>query len=215
MVKRGIIGNWQHTKYVSRETSGGIGIGVSTRWGETEWQDTAMTWNPESNVRASIYGWISPLQGVGKIERWLYPDFKVNAGTDIWAVCTCVACYNVLNTLPVSDSWEQGITQRVVNQEYEDYFIKPTLTLPNQYRNGVEPLSAFEIDDGGLYFYDLANQTVFSATFQGTLIWSGDRTAIEAPAIEWGDGVNTIRTSGSYRDGRAYYIIDWYFIFSL
>lgn len=218
MARSGIIGNWQQTKYVSRETSEGLGISTPSLWYETTWQDPVYTWNPETNVVANIYQWIIPAPGAGNIQYWLYPDDTwVRVGKRLAVVASCLACWNINNNIATSDNWDSGITQLAVNQTYRDYVTPPGLYIPIGYRNGVEPLSAFTMDDGGLYWYDTGNLTNFSATFQGELHWSGGNVGVNgAPAIEWGSNgsINTLQTSGSYRGGRAYHIIDWYFVWN-
>lgn len=217
MGKRGIIGNWQQTKYVSRETSLGRGRTVTpyTTWDTDDFVAPIYEASPTSNIYYSIYNYAGLRTSIGDLRYFQFPDRipLVSAGMNSSVFMSALVVSNVQDNFPLPDEWEQGIIQRAALETYEAMRFRPPYEPLPGYVTGDEPLSNFTVDDGQRYFYTQSGQTSFIPEFKGELLY-GDTGIGQAPAPYLEPGVaNTIRTGQSFLDGRSYVILDWTFIF--
>lgn len=195
MGRKGLIGNWQQSKYVSRETSGrGLLLRPSTAWycEPSEQPQTIYSYMPESNVQLRIVAQYEPTVMLGDIREFVYPDGRVvnvESGTNMRVAVFGYAVWNILNSIDVSEAWEQGVIQRQAYENFIDVCERnaPTLFIPPGYDNGNADISGYYLNTPGRWIDTIGGgtggQLNYYPDFRGVLI-SRYISAI-APMPKW------------------------------
>lgn len=210
MGRAGIIGNWQQTKYVSRETSEqGLLLRPSTGWycDAINQPQTIYQSNPESNVAFRVVSMVAPEVTYGRIVAFKYDDGRMvtnlNINFNMRVAIYGYGLFNINNQIDTSEAWDNGIIQRNAYQEFDSIIspLVPLLVFPPGYQNGTASLADFSVDATRNYIDDIGggtgNQLNYYPDYAGNLLYLGGDSDI-APMPEWDNNrYNFFESSGT------------------
>lgn len=213
MGRKGIIGNWQQTKYVSRETSGSLPL---VPWTNLEFPNGMMDGvdsTPFANTAYRVWDFQIPNQMMGEIEKWDIPNgASIDHGFGVTAYIRACAYWWINDGIGAPEEWETGIAQNTLFTDWWSRGFMDFGTPPPSYGNGFEPLSAFEMQQTRTpLFYKLGNQLNFSPQFD--LYMTHEIFPVSpAPSFNYGNP-NILLSGGSEYDGRGIYNIMVCFVY--
>lgn len=210
MARKGIIGNWQQTKYVSRETSEqGLLLRPSTGW-YCAFDDQPQIIHesmPEENVSFRVVALDAPMVTYGRIVSFTYDDGRLvtnlNNNFNMRVAIYGYGLFNINNQIETSEAWDNGTIQNVAYQSFESIIspLTPLLFIPPGYQNGTSSLSNFSVNATRNYIDTIGggtgNQLNYYPDYEGDLLYM-DGLGTIVPMPEWQDkSYNFFESSGT------------------